>query len=116
MELKEWWDVEYKIEKVEDQKFPLRLVLFIKNHSPYENLFEYYLKRINVKDSLNMLKFYLYTGLGAKNRIKVGKYSKERIEFKIPKLLVSNDTLSLEIGIRKVNEEGEKVVKVEIPV
>ncbi len=99
MKLKEFWDCKAELNEIIHPKFKYKLLIEIKNHSPYDRKFYIYGKAEG--EQKEVMKFYLYTGLNARRTFIVKKYSKEIFKIWIPDVKI-NFVLIVE------DEKGEK--------
>ncbi len=93
IKLKDEWYVEHKIIPLKDVDliFSKKIIITIKNHSPFIRRFEIGTNKIYFRNNYNALKFRLYYNLVSPIFTNVGKYSKQDIEIKIPKVPLPDD-------------------------
>jgi len=86
-ELMDVWNVEIKTSfDVNNIIYEKKVLITIKNHSPYIRKFEVGTKYINIKDQYEALKFRIRYNLTSPVVISIDKYRKETIEVLIPKV------------------------------
>ena len=113
IELKEWWDVEYKILPEEDIKYSKVVLFTIKNHSPKIRKFKIGVKSVQLKNELNILKVKMFLDVYQSPLVvEIGKYKKEEIGIAIPKLSIPEDDGKIVFYIRNEDTKEEK----EIPI
>ncbi|MEM4818752.1 MAG: hypothetical protein QXV63_00760 [Candidatus Aenigmatarchaeota archaeon] len=96
MEISDKWILEYKVEPILDPKYSKKLLITIKNHSPYIKKFKIYTEKIEIKDQFTNLRFRMYFTLISPLIISIEKYKKENVEIKIPRLEYDiNDKISI---------------------
>ncbi|MGC9133142.1 MAG: hypothetical protein ACP5GJ_01930 [Nanopusillaceae archaeon] len=111
-ELEDRWDVEVNISTdVDNLKYSKKVILTIKNHSPYIRKFEIGTKYIYFKDQYIALKFRLYYNLISPIVISIDKYRKQNIEVLIPKVNASQDDYIL-LYVKNIDKNEEKEVKI----
>ncbi|MEM1684245.1 MAG: hypothetical protein QW038_01010 [Nanopusillaceae archaeon] len=111
MELEDKWILEYKVESISDQKYSKKLIITIKNHSPYIKKFKIYTEKIDIKDQFTNLRFRMYFNLISPIIISIEKYKKENIELKIPNLDYSIED---KISIIVENLDKKEIQKIDI--
>ncbi|MFP3317160.1 MAG: hypothetical protein RXN79_02005 [Candidatus Nanopusillus sp.] len=86
-ELKDVWSVEIKTSfDVDNIIYEKKVLIIIKNHSPYFRKFEVGTKYINIEDQYEALKFRVHYNLISPVVISIDKYRKEIVEVFIPKI------------------------------
>lgn len=112
MELKEWWDVEYKIYPISSLKYDKKLDITIKNHSPYNRNFKIMFKGTNIKDQINALRLRMYLDIIAPIVIPVDKYSKKVVSINIPRLATKEEDPYIDISIVNESTKEEKIIRI----
>jgi hypothetical protein len=111
-ELQDRWDVEVNISKdVDNLKYSKKIILTIKNHSPYVRKFEIGTKYIYFKDQYLALKFRLYYNLISPIVISIDKYRKQNIEVLIPKVNASLDD-HIVLYVKNIDKNEVKEIKI----
>ena len=108
-ELKDVWNVEIKTSfDVNNIIYEKKVLIIIKNHSPYIKKFEVGTKYINIEDQYEALKFRIRYNLISPIVISIDKYRKETIEVLIPKINHHlGDNIILYVKNLDKNEEKE---------
>ncbi len=110
--LQDKWDVEVNISTDADNlKYSKKIILTIKNHSPYIRKFEVGTKYINFKDQYVALRFRMYYNLISPLVISIDKYRKENIEILIPKVNSSPDD-NIVLYVKNLDKKEEKEIKI----
>ena len=108
-ELKDVWNVEIKTSfDVDNIIYEKKVLIIIKNHSPYFRKFEVGTKYINIEDQYEALKFRVHYNLISPVVISIDKYRKEIVEVFIPKINHHlGDNIILYVKNLDKNEEKE---------
>ncbi|BFI73228.1 hypothetical protein YN1_2150 [Nanoarchaeota archaeon] len=110
--LQDRWDIEVEIsEDVDNFRYSKKIILTIKNHSPYIRKFEVGTKYINFKDQYAALKFRMYYNLISPVVIPIDKYRKEKVEILIPKVNSSSED-NIIIYVKNLDKNEEKDIKI----
>ena len=109
--LQDRWDVEVKIEDANNLRYSKKVILIIKNHSPYIRKFEVGTKSINFRDQYSALKFRIYYNLISPVVIPIDKYRKEKVEILIPKVNSSPDD-NIILYVKNLDKNEEKEIKI----
>lgn len=112
MELRDRWDISYSVEEIKDDRISKRVLIKIKNHSPYKRTFKIYTDAINIKDQFANLRFRLYYNLMVPKYITIEKYGKEEVEVLIPHILNKGEDDHVVIAIENVDKNEVKKIKV----
>ncbi len=110
--LQDRWDVEVNISKdVDNIRYSKKIILIIKNHSPYIRKFEIGTKYLNFKDQYSALKFRMYYNLISPVVIHIDKYRKEKVEIPIPKVNSSPED-NIVLYVKNLDKNEEKEIKI----
>ncbi|BBL45811.1 hypothetical protein MJ1_0667 [Nanobdella aerobiophila] len=111
-ELEDRWDVSVNINKdVDNLKYSKKVIIIIKNHSPFIRKFEIGTKTINLKDQYMALRFRLYYNFISPAIINIDKYRKENIELLIPNLEYREDEYIL-LYVKNLDKNETKEIKI----
>ena len=108
IELKEWWDVEYKVLPEENLNYSKVILITIKNHSPYIRKFRIGVEKVQVKNELNVLRLKMFLDIYQNPLVvEIGKYKKEEIGIAIPRLPIPEDDGKITIYVEN-EHTGER--------
>jgi len=107
MEVEDRWDVGYSVEPLLDQKYSKKVVITIKNHSPFLKNFRIWTDEVKIQDQLTNLRFRMYYNLNSPVFVNIEKYKKVDVEAKIPRL----DYMEGDKVIIAIEEIGKKEIK-----
>jgi len=113
MEVEDRWDVGYSVEPLLDPKYSKRVVITIKNHSPFLKNFKIWTDKIRIDDQLTNLRFRMYFNLTSPIVLNVEKYKKAEIELKIPRLEY-RDNDKIEILIEEIGKRETKRIEINL--
>ena len=112
--LKEWWDINYEIFPETDIKYSKKLVLIIKNHSPYLRQFKIGVENINIKNQINNIRFRMYLDIINPLVVSVDKYKKAVVEIRIPRLVMPEEDAKIDIFVENASNNEKKIISVYI--
>ena len=111
MEVEDRWDIAYTIEPLIDRKYSKKILITIKNHSPFLRSFKISTEDIQIRDQLTNLRFRMYYTLNLPIILNIEKYRKENVEVKIPRLEY-NDSDKIVISIENISKREKKKIEV----
>jgi len=112
IELKEWWDIEYTIVSEDHLKYDKKLLLTIKNHSPYIREFKIGVEKIDVKNQINYLRTKMFLDISNPIIISVDKYRKKTIEIPIPRLALPEKDGKIIIYVENLHTKEKKNIEI----
>jgi len=113
MEVEDRWDVGYTVEPLLDPKYSKRVVITIKNHSPFLKNFKIWTDKIKIEDQLTNLRFRMYFNLISPIVLSIEKYKKAEIEVKIPRLEYK-DYDKIEILVEEIGKKEIKRIEINL--
>jgi len=113
MEVEDRWEVGYIVEPLIDQKYSKKVIITIKNHSPFLRNFRISTEEIKIEDQLTNLRFRMYYNLNIPIILNVEKYKKAEVEIKIPNLDYKNSDKII-ILIENLSKKESKKVEINL--
>jgi hypothetical protein len=108
IELKEWWDVEYRILPEESIRYSKIVLITIKNHSPRIRKFKIGVENIHIKNKLNNLRIKMFLDVYQNPLVlEIDKYKKEEVGIAIPRLALPEDDAKIVFYVEN-EDTGER--------